>query len=77
MKGKIGLWLLIPLALFGMFVGGLMTWHHDTQLYGGADDQGELIGCTESAARRSRSRAASARRRRSGRADRLHRVGRG
>ena len=49
MKGKIGLWLLIPLALFGMFVGGLMTWHHDTQLYGGADDQGELIGCTESA----------------------------
>ena len=49
MKGRIGLWLLIPLALFGMFVGGLMTWHHDTQLYGGADDQGELIGCTESA----------------------------
>jgi protein-disulfide isomerase/uncharacterized membrane protein len=34
--------------LFGVFVGGLMTWHHDTQLYGGAE-QGELIGCTESA----------------------------
>jgi protein-disulfide isomerase/uncharacterized membrane protein len=34
--------------LFGIFVGGLMTWHHDTQLYGGAPG-GELIGCTESA----------------------------
>lgn len=47
--GRIGLWLLVPLALFGIFVGGLMTWHHDTQRYGGPDDQGELIGCTESA----------------------------
>jgi protein-disulfide isomerase/uncharacterized membrane protein len=35
--------------LFGMFVGGLMTWHHDTQLYGGEEQQGALIGCTESA----------------------------
>ena len=40
--------LLIPLMLFGIFVGGLMTWHHDTQLYGDPP-QGELIGCTESA----------------------------
>ncbi len=44
----VALWLLFPLMLFGMFVGGLMTWHHDTQLYGDAP-QGELIGCTESA----------------------------
>lgn len=43
------LWMLIPLMLFGVLVGGLMTWHHDTQLYGGASEQGELIGCTESA----------------------------
>lgn len=42
------LWLLIPLMLFGIFVGGLMTWHHDTQLYGGPDAQGQLIGCAES-----------------------------
>lgn len=47
---EVGLWVAIPLALFGMFVGGLMTWHHDTQLYGAAELQGELIGCTESAA---------------------------
>lgn len=46
----VGLWLLVPLMLFGMFVGGLMTWHHDTQLYGAEEQQGALIGCTESAA---------------------------
>ncbi|MFZ5479230.1 MAG: thioredoxin domain-containing protein [Myxococcota bacterium] len=46
---RIGLWLLVPLMLFGIFVGGLMTWHHDTQLYGGEEQKGELIGCTESA----------------------------
>lgn len=46
---EVGLWLLIPLMLFGMGVGGLMTWHHDTQLYGAAAEQGELVGCTESA----------------------------
>jgi len=45
---RLGLWLLVPLALFGMFVGGLMTWHHDGQLYGG-DEKGQLIGCEESA----------------------------
>lgn len=41
--------LILLLAMFGIFVGGLMTWHHDTQLYGAAEAQGELIGCTESA----------------------------
>jgi len=44
---RIGLWLLIPALLFAMFVGGLMTWHHDTQLYG--TGEAELIGCVESA----------------------------
>ena len=42
--------LLVPLMLFGIFVGGLMTWHHDTQLFATDAAQGELIGCTESAA---------------------------
>jgi protein-disulfide isomerase/uncharacterized membrane protein len=37
--------LLVVLA-FGVVAGALMTWHHETQLYGGG---GELIGCTESA----------------------------
>jgi uncharacterized membrane protein len=41
--------LIVPLALFAMLVGGLMTWHHDTQLYGTEAQQGQLIGCTESA----------------------------
>ena len=45
---RMALWLAVPLAVFGIFVGGLMTWHHDTQLYGGAE-QGTLIGCEESA----------------------------
>lgn len=45
---KLSLALLVPLMCFGVFVGGLMTWHHDTQLYGGGE-QGQLIGCTESA----------------------------
>ena len=48
LRGKIGLLLLVPTLLFGVFVGGLMTWHHDTQLYGAAE-QGQLIGCQESA----------------------------
>lgn len=46
---RLGLWLLVPLMLFGMGVGLLMTWHHDTQLYGAESEQGELVGCTESA----------------------------
>jgi protein-disulfide isomerase/uncharacterized membrane protein len=44
---RAGLWLLVPVLLFGMFIGLLLTWHHDTELFGGGD--GELIGCTESA----------------------------
>jgi len=46
---KPALVLTLLLALFGVFVGGLMTWHHDTQLYGTEETKGELIGCTESA----------------------------
>ncbi|HNH45564.1 MAG TPA: thioredoxin domain-containing protein [Myxococcota bacterium] len=46
---KISLVLILVLGIFGAGVGGLMTWHHDTQLYGTAETQGELIGCTESA----------------------------
>jgi protein-disulfide isomerase/uncharacterized membrane protein len=41
--------LLVPLMLFGVFVGGLMTWHHDTQLFADDAAKGQLIGCTESA----------------------------
>lgn len=44
-----GLWLVIVLMVVGIGIGGLMTWHHDTQLYGGAADRGDLIGCVESA----------------------------
>lgn len=46
---RLSLWLLAALMVFGIFVGGLLTWHHDTQLYGSAEEQGELVGCTESA----------------------------
>lgn len=37
------------LAVFGMGVGALLTWHHDVQLYAAAENHGELIGCQESA----------------------------
>ncbi len=37
--------LLILLALFGVFVGGLMTWHHETQLYAEDAQEGALVGC--------------------------------
>ncbi len=47
MTRRLGLLLLVPLTLFGVFVGGLMTWHHDTQLYGSG--HAELVGCEESA----------------------------
>jgi len=46
--GRIGLWLLIPVLLFGIFIGLLMTWHHDQQLFGSGIG-GELVGCVESA----------------------------
>ena len=36
------LFLLLLSLLFGTFVGGLMTWHHETQLYGGAEHQGQI-----------------------------------
>lgn len=49
LRRRVGLLLLVPTTLFGMFAGGLLTWHHDTQLYG-AGERGELIGCQESAA---------------------------
>ena len=39
--------LLIACSAFGMFVGGLLAWHHDLQLYG--SEQAGLIGCVESA----------------------------
>ncbi|MBM4393688.1 MAG: thioredoxin domain-containing protein [Deltaproteobacteria bacterium] len=39
--------LLVLLALFGMGVGGLMSWHHDTQLYATDAQKGALIGCAE------------------------------
>lgn len=38
--------LLLVLLAVGVFAGGLMTWHHDVQLYGG--QQVELVGCQES-----------------------------
>jgi len=40
-------WLLVPILMFGVFVGGLMTKHHEDQLYGG--EQSELIGCEANA----------------------------
>jgi protein-disulfide isomerase/uncharacterized membrane protein len=43
------LWLLLPALAFGVFVGLLMTWHHERELYGGAEASAELIGCEESA----------------------------
>lgn len=45
---KIALSLILALGLTGTGISALMTWHHDTQLYGTAEQQGELIGCTES-----------------------------
>ncbi|GMV44295.1 MAG: hypothetical protein AMXMBFR64_60110 [Myxococcales bacterium] len=41
--------LLLPLVLAGAGVGGLLTWHHERELYGGAESQDGLIGCEESA----------------------------
>jgi protein-disulfide isomerase/uncharacterized membrane protein len=46
-RGALGL--LLALMLFGVFVGGLMTWHHETQLYAADAQAGALIGCAESA----------------------------
>lgn len=38
---------LIPILIFGIYVGLLMTWHHESQLYSGA--QVDLIGCEATA----------------------------
>ena len=46
-RRTVSLGFLVPILLFGLFIGGLMTWHHDTQLYGTGVQQ--LIGCAESA----------------------------
>ena len=37
------------LSLVATWIGGLMTWHHESQLYGGEDDKGDLVGCEASA----------------------------
>jgi len=42
------LMLLVVSALFGVFIGGLMTWHHETQLYGSEVQEDALIGCEAS-----------------------------
>jgi protein-disulfide isomerase/uncharacterized membrane protein len=42
------LFLLLVLMAFGVSVGGLMTWHHETQLYSEDAQQGELVGCEAS-----------------------------
>ncbi|MCA9773400.1 MAG: thioredoxin domain-containing protein, partial [Myxococcales bacterium] len=41
--------LIVLLGLAGAAIGGLMTWHHENQLYGGGDVHGALIGCVETA----------------------------
>lgn len=43
------LWVLVAWMGIGLAISVLMTWHHDTQAYGTAAVQGELIGCVESA----------------------------
>lgn len=45
-RKNLALGLLLVCLAVGVFAGGLMTWHHDVQLYGGK--QVELIGCQES-----------------------------
>jgi len=39
------MWTIVVVALVGAAIGGLMTWHHEVQLYGGEEMQGELVGC--------------------------------
>lgn len=41
--------LLLPILLFGAGVGVLLTWHHERELYGGAEVQEGLVGCEETA----------------------------
>ena len=42
---KGALFLLVLAGLAGAAIGGLMTWHHDVQMFGDAALQGGLIGC--------------------------------
>lgn len=46
-RKNLALGLLLVLLAVGLYAGGLMTWHHDVQLYGG--QQVQLVGCEESA----------------------------
>lgn len=48
-RRALALWGIVLLGLFGASVGGLMTWHHEVQLYAPDAQQGQLIGCEESA----------------------------
>ena len=45
---KGALLLLVLAGVAGAAVGGLMTWHHDVQMFGDASLQGGLIGCEAS-----------------------------
>ena len=40
---------ILILSLVATWIGGLMTWHHESQLYGGENDKGDLVGCEASA----------------------------
>ncbi|MEC7983766.1 MAG: thioredoxin domain-containing protein [Myxococcota bacterium] len=46
-KNNIWLYILVPILMFGVGVGMLMTSHHEEQLYGG--EQTQLVGCEASA----------------------------
>jgi protein-disulfide isomerase/uncharacterized membrane protein len=46
---KGALLLLVLAGIAGASIGGLMTWHHDVQMFGDASLQGGLIGCEASA----------------------------
>ncbi len=48
MKRRWPLLVLLPALAFGVFAGGLMTWHHERQAYGNGTD-GPLVGCEASA----------------------------
>jgi protein-disulfide isomerase/uncharacterized membrane protein len=41
--------IILILSLIATWIGGLMTWHHESQLYGGENDKGNLVGCEASA----------------------------
>ena len=41
--------IILILSLVATWIGGLMTWHHESQLYGGENDKGNLVGCEASA----------------------------